>query len=292
IGVRGNITFDYLNSLGFNKNEIKVLGCPSVYYNGPNYNITSPEINNDSKIALNITPYVNQMTPIVNTISNEFNNYEYFMQDIRDLNLMLYGKEWGPGVQKVRDYYPKILNENKAAFPIDSRSWINNLKNFDYSIGSRLHGTIAALNAGIPGTLIVHDLRTEEIAQYHKMPYVKIEDVYKSIDVKQIAQNSDWDAFNKTSKANYKKLIDFLKENKIEVYSKYPNPTIIEKEKNMKIPPLVRSIYSNNRIDQKSLLSRLQYLEEKNCYTPPFKVVNSTKKRILIEKLKNIIKKI
>ncbi|WP_263640935.1 polysaccharide pyruvyl transferase family protein [Methanobrevibacter arboriphilus] len=61
VGVRGELTFKYLNRLGFDENEINVLGCPSIYLNGPEYNITPPEINNDSKIALNITPSVKKI---------------------------------------------------------------------------------------------------------------------------------------------------------------------------------------------------------------------------------------
>lgn len=66
-------------------------------------------------------------------------------------------EKWDPRDQKPRNCYNKILKENKAVFSIGTRSWINELRNFDYSIETRLHGTISALNAKIPSTIVVHD---------------------------------------------------------------------------------------------------------------------------------------
>ncbi len=293
IGVRGELTFKYLNKLGFDEDQIKVLGCPSVYLNGPDYNIRPPEINNDSKIALNITPFVRKYGSFVNKTIKNYKNYKYFMQDIRDLKLILYGEEWGPGNKKPRKYYNKILKENKAIFPIDSRSWINELKNFDYSIGTRLHGTIAALNARIPSTLVVHDSRTQEIADHHKIPYIKIEDISKKHFLKEVAENASWETFNNNSKKNYEIFINFFKENKIDTFSEYPNPIIQEKENKIKIQKIPKQIYSKNiGINEKELLNRINYLanEKKKEYKPPFFVENE--KIIPINKDNNSIKKL
>ena len=293
IGVRGDLTFKYLNKLGFNEDQIKVLGCPSIYLNGPKYNIKPPEINKDSKIALNITPFVKKYGRFVNKTIKNYKNYEYFMQDIRDLKLILYGEEWGPGGQKPRNYYNKILKENKAIFPIDSRSWINELKNFDYSIGTRLHGTIASLNARIPSTLVVHDSRTQEIADHHKIPYIKVEDISKDTSLKEVAESTSWETFNNNSKKNYKKLINFFKENKIDTFSEYPNPIIQEKENKIEIQKIPKQIYSKGiGINEEEILNRIKYLanEKQKEYKPPFFIANE--KIIPINKDDNSIKKL
>ncbi|WP_318526226.1 polysaccharide pyruvyl transferase family protein [Methanobrevibacter arboriphilus] len=133
------------------------------------------------------------------------------MQDIVDLRLILFGEDLKDiGREHVRDYYMKILNKNKAIFPINSRSWINELKNYEYAVGTRLHGTIAALNARIPATLIIHDSRTQEIADYHKIPSISINHINNKTSVENIVENSNWNEFNQTSKTNYNKLIKFF----------------------------------------------------------------------------------
>ena len=296
VGVRGELTFKYLSRIGFDENEINVLGCPSIYLNGPEYNITSPEINNDSKIALNITPSVKKYANFVEKTINKYKNYKYFMQDIVDLRLILFGEDLKDiGREHVRDYYTKILNKNKAIFPIDSRSWINELKNYEYAVGTRLHGTIASLNARIPATLIIHDSRTQEIADYHKIPSISINHINKT-SIKNIVENSDWKKFNQASKTNYNKLIKFFKDNRIDVTKEYPNPEIAKKEKQNEIGGIVEQIYSEKYgINQKELLSRIKYSAQKEVYTykPPFHIKN--KKSPNVQKkgfLKRLEKKI
>ena len=301
IGVRGQLTFNYLNKLGFDESQIKVLGCPSIYLNGANYNIKPPSIDTNSKIALNITPSVKKYTPFVDKTIKKYKNYKYFMQDARDLKILLYGENDIITGNSTVSSYKNILDDNKAIFPIETRIWIDELKNYDYAIGTRLHGTIAALNAGIPGTLIVHDSRTQEIADYHKIPHLKIDEIDKNTSIEDIANNSNWEEFNKVSKTNYKDLVKFFKVNKIDITKEYPNPIIDKKEKEIRINRIVEQIYSKSKgINEKELLSRINYLSNKEFYDykPPFSVKNEKSsqkvnkgKNSKFNKIKKIIKK-
>ena len=302
IGVRGELTLKYLNRLGFDENEVKVLGCPSVYLNGPDYNIEQISVKKDSKIALNITPVlIKRYGGFVNKTIKNYKNYKYFMQDIHDLRIMLYGENGTYNIEYYNDKnFTKILSENKAMFPINSRTWINELQKYDYAIGTRLHGTVAALNARIPATLIVHDSRTQEIADYHKIPCIGLNEITKEMSVKDIAENSNWEKFNKVAKPNYKKLIKFFKDNEIDVVKEYPNPKITEKEKKAKMVGMVEQIYSKKEgINQKELLSRIRYsaMKKQYDYKAPLHIKNKkVQKRkkdnpSSLKKLKNLISK-
>ena len=60
IGVRGERDSDYLNSLGFGDEHVKVIGCPSMFMYGPDLNVEKKveSLSFDSAIALNVSPYV------------------------------------------------------------------------------------------------------------------------------------------------------------------------------------------------------------------------------------------
>ena len=58
IGVRGERTRDYLNSLGFGDEHVKVIGCPSMFMYGPDLHVEKKveSLSVDSAIALNVSP--------------------------------------------------------------------------------------------------------------------------------------------------------------------------------------------------------------------------------------------
>ena len=52
----------------------------------------------------------------------------------------------------------------------DVSDWMDYYKGFDFVIGTRIHGTMLALQAGTPALCIAHDSRTLELCQTMKMP--------------------------------------------------------------------------------------------------------------------------
>ena len=182
IGVRGNLTHNYLtNNIGIPANYIDIIGCPSMYYYGDNfYSNKNTFTNYISNICTNLTreaPY-----NVINYINNIWDNFEdskFICQKIEEGRLLI----WGDSFKTKLDFnYPNnkdhILFKNKRMiFFINSKEWIEYLSNMNFSIGTRIHGTIAAVLAGIPVMLIAIDSRTLELAQYHKIPYILAKDV-------------------------------------------------------------------------------------------------------------------
>jgi hypothetical protein len=71
----------------------------------------------------------------------------------------------------------KTLEEFKAwcrqfayAF-YDARSWMDFMRRFDFVVGSRFHGAMLAIQAGVPAACIVHDSRTAEMCETMAIPY-------------------------------------------------------------------------------------------------------------------------
>lgn len=55
--------------------------------------------------------------------------------------------------------------------------WIANCAQHDLNFGTRLHGTIAGVLAGVPGLLITHDARTREMSRTAAIPHVASDDL-------------------------------------------------------------------------------------------------------------------
>ncbi|AEM41857.1 polysaccharide pyruvyl transferase family protein [Ketogulonicigenium vulgare] len=59
--------------------------------------------------------------------------------------------------------------------PHDARTWIGWLRGCDLALGTRAHGTLAALAAGVPGILSPIDARTTELAQTMQLPQLPLD---------------------------------------------------------------------------------------------------------------------
>jgi len=64
-----------------------------------------------------------------------------------------------------------------ARFALSAPEWIAELADCDLVLGSRVHGNLAAIAAGVPGVIIAHDSRTAELAQSMHLPQVQPGDV-------------------------------------------------------------------------------------------------------------------
>lgn len=87
--------------------------------------------------------------------------------------------------QAVRSYYDdnasdaefvKALKKHFFTFPTAS-SWRSWLAHCDFNYGTRIHGTMLSLQSEVPSFLIVHDTRTEELAQKMGVPHVHYKDI-------------------------------------------------------------------------------------------------------------------
>ena len=76
---------------------------------------------------------------------------------------MLWGEEHAqetdPGIP--RPDHP-LVTEDRIRFPVEAWTWLEYLRDFDFATGTRLHGNVAALLAGVPAVLLAHDSRTLE----------------------------------------------------------------------------------------------------------------------------------
>lgn len=71
------------------------------------------------------------------------------------------------------DQSPGAVGERLAQsgrFFTSAPGWIRAMQGCDLALGTRLHGTMAAIAAGCPGAIITHDTRTDELAETMHLP--------------------------------------------------------------------------------------------------------------------------
>ena len=106
----------------------------------------APELAADADLAINISPYIKRMGPMVMSHHARYPNLAYIAQDLGDPRAPALGRV-GPGRPKdralpVHTSHPLFV-ENKIRFFVDPWPWIDALRGAQFAFGSRIHGNIA-----------------------------------------------------------------------------------------------------------------------------------------------------
>jgi hypothetical protein len=253
IGVRGEQTRDYLKSLGFGDEHVKVIGCPSMFMYGPDLHVEKKveSLTRYSSIALNVSPYVREMGPISLYAAERFPRLVYMAQNIQTLELMLYGSYPASKTEAsmVASGAPitlehPLIRSDRVRFFLDPQTWFEHLAQYEFSFGSRIHGNIAALLAGTPALLLAHDSRTLELAEYHEIPYCTITSVEDGADAISLYAECDWNALNKAHPDRWDTFASFLEEHRLtHVYEEGQDPSAFDDRlAATEFPPPVRTL--------------------------------------------------
>ena len=220
IGVRGHFTAQYLAQLGF-KDRVNVIGCPSMYMHQGQMRIAKQAaLPQNPAIAVNMTPDLPEN--ISHWFRSVWKNHPsalYVMQDRTDMALLLWGQP-NPAMKK-GDATPALLNHptitrNRARLFFDSPSWISAMRGQDFSIGTRIHGNIAALLAGTPAMVVAHDSRTLEMAEFFHIPHVLGSTVDGNTDLAQLYAQADYGPLERALPEKFLNFCQFLRDNGLE----------------------------------------------------------------------------
>jgi hypothetical protein len=222
IGVRGEFTANYLNELGIK--NVDIVGCPSMFYHGKHLpQAALPLPGNLGKIAFNFSPQSPANLGALNThVDHELSEirglmqrlpqtaFDYFAQDTNELAHQI----WGSKHVTLSSVCPALAHI-RTRYPVDVHQWINDLQAYDLSIGTRIHGCIAAVLAGIPSVMLCHDSRTRELAQWFDLPRLDKTDGAYSLTVDRIAECLQASKMQAVFQDRYQTYVGFLKKNKI-----------------------------------------------------------------------------
>lgn len=302
VSVRGETTAAYLKRLGFGDEHVHVTGCPSMYLYGPDYKVEPKgELTTDSKVGITIATRDYGFAKFANRAFDEYPNIMFIGQNMGDLDMFLWGTErWvdtRPGIPANLDH--PYIREGKARMFLDARTWVDFLRDYQYMMGTRIHGNVAALLAGTPATLISMDQRTHELGEFHEIPTIRRPDMKPDDTIASVYERSDWTAFNNGLQGRYENLCRFFEANGLEHIGQpgKANPAYDEALAKAKLPPPVEPIMTHDQIDPRALLERLQWLREgideteicevKGYFVPEFPLITkdaSTKNAKTLEK--------
>lgn len=82
-----------------------------------------------------------------------------------------------PGMEETA-FWARLCRAGRV--PVSAPDWIALLAGRDIVIGSRVHGILAALAAGVPGVLVPHDARTAELAGHMHLPVLDRADLLEA----------------------------------------------------------------------------------------------------------------
>lgn len=199
---RGDFSNSVAELAGYNLGV--ATGCPSLMLNKNihlgqelqnKYDAISQRINDRSiRLAVNIASAKNELRSWYFGILKRYPNSVLFAQGRDEARYFL---ENGIPFSRLR-YYPHNVE-----------SWVRNLSTMDASIGSRIHGSMAALAAAIPLYIISPDFRVSEMAQAMAIPNTHMFDKNlqdESLDIatlfKNIQFNGDYFDRNRCRIAN------------------------------------------------------------------------------------------
>ncbi|MGV9452896.1 polysaccharide pyruvyl transferase family protein [Streptomyces sp. NPDC003635] len=221
IGVRGEFTEKYLKDMGFR--DVEVIGCPSMFMYGKDLDVAkrAPELTAESRVAINGSHSAVQTQGLDRVIAEAHARYphlRYIGQNLSDAVQLHWRDVSGPnGKITAMPTHPThpMYREGKARVYIDPITWIDDLREFDFSFGSRIHGNIAALLAGTPATVLCGDSRTLELCRYFDIPHHRIDQLAKgeTVDPAKLYAEADFGALTGGHSERFERFTAFLDRN-------------------------------------------------------------------------------
>ncbi|MFC9159533.1 polysaccharide pyruvyl transferase family protein [Streptomyces fungicidicus] len=222
IGVRGEFTEKYLKDMGFR--NVETIGCPSLFMYGKDLPVRkrAPELTSASRIAINGSHSAVQkqgLDRIVRRTHERYPHLRFIGQNLSDARQLHWqdlsdpnGKVTGMPTHPTHPMY----QEDKVRVYIDPVTWIDDLRDFDYSFGSRIHGNIAALLAGTPATVLCSDSRTLELCRYFEIPHRRMDDLPEDVDPARLYEEADLGALTGNHHERFERFTSFLDANGLE----------------------------------------------------------------------------
>lgn len=102
-----------------------------------------------------------------------------------------------------------------------AKDWIKSLKQDDFSMGSRFHGNIAAILAGIPTLMVNVDNRMKGMNEFYGIPSIDIHDFDIEKPIEYYRELADYSRFNKRYAAAYDNFVDYCEKNGVRL--RYPD---------------------------------------------------------------------
>ncbi len=262
VGVRGQITSDYLTKLGYiDGKHHMVIGCPSMYAFGRDLNIRDTKITKDSLVCMNnsaISP--KNVLDFLERSRKEFSNLYFIPQRLNELKLTYFGIPNPTDINKPN--YPhsidhSLYKEDRVRFFINFREWNRFLSKADFSFGARMHGNIASVISGAPSIIIPKDARMRELSEYHNLTRVNSNEIKKDTSIWDLIEKADFKAPLKNQHKNFDNYRNFLNINGLDnIFRDSDNPINTRFDRKLEKADLQPCVTTYNLCSEEERISR------------------------------------
>jgi hypothetical protein len=219
IGVRGPITKQYLVSIGIAPDRVDVIGCPSLFMWGPGLTIRQgpPTLSPKAAVSMNIDYRVQGIGDVIEHNMALYPQLTSVAQDSNSARVIITGRdEFDLSKRDLRTPIHtghELYRDGRLLYFPSAWGWIEWMKRQDFVFGNRLHGNIAALLAGTPAHILVHDTRTLELSQYFGIPHTKLSDLTAPPSAAELYERTDYTRFHELHPQRFQTYLDFMHRN-------------------------------------------------------------------------------
>ena len=235
VGVRGHWTASILSDLGIA--NIRVIGCPAMYWTcKPALDLKPRTTRRPLAVALNgaanCVPHAGDPdaaqrieTQLVRLSFQQ--GFPYFLQSEAELAAIPANLPDACGwhrIQALLDQYALSSISAKAFIQwvkcktrihFEVSEWHEAMRQFDFVVGSRFHGSLVGVLAGVPCFIYAHDARTRELCDLLQLPHALV-DTAPPVDIEVLYGTLELQPLERAYRDAYANYICFLGENGFE----------------------------------------------------------------------------
>lgn len=205
--LRGYFSKEFFDRMGFP--SAAVTGCPSLYQLGRDLQVPQ-----EKREEATFRPLLNGNLQRYQQLAKRYATAEFFDQErffhilhdpAHSVDISQLVRTWGYETTK-------WLLEDRVHLIPSMNDWRNYLQEsgFDFSFGSRIHGSIMPILAGIPALIDAGDSRTREMAEFFEIPMLGKQVSESAKSLYEMYLQTDYNTFNQNFAAKFDAYERFL----------------------------------------------------------------------------------
>lgn len=223
IAVRGPFTAEACNKLGIK--NVEVIGCQSMFWHRlPQFSwtLSQPVTDKSDNVAFNFTDAPSE-AKLINQAMARGHDFIGQQNDAEEDVRAGAGKaaipdpaqyNWGVAFafEKClleRTSYERWVQEHFYQFR-QPEPWLEHMRRYRFSYGTRLHGNIAAMLAGVRAMWIVHDMRLKEVCDHFRFPTIDFADVRDGVNLQALCERANFAECVRVYPERYRALFDYV----------------------------------------------------------------------------------
>lgn len=220
LGVRTSYDAEFLNDIGIK--NVRVIGCPSLFWHmNRDFSVDDMNCEVEQLNANFTTDFANLGIDQRSAVEKHWPLIMYYMRLCSESNVKVNLTMQKPPFAEINDIHAVLLSYAEVhdfytkcgRYFYSAEDWIKGLATDDFSMGTRFHGNVAAILAGVPALPINVDKRMKGMNEFFKIPSIDIGQFDMNKPIEYYRELADYTEFNKNYKKVYDNFVDYCNKN-------------------------------------------------------------------------------